>query len=190
MPIVLRIRTQLGTWRLNGVDAQDTLASLRKRVETEHSTDLQGRPFTRDALGQESLSDEATVAQSGLAHGDMIYAMVDESKTTVHEKSSVISRKITKDGHIVAQEYSEIANRNGFRPGMMPLRSMKMAWTLNEFISLDSQFEYRMKRQPSSICTSVHISVAAINDFQAYMMTLDYMQMRCVVEHSYQRFTC
>ena len=82
----------------------------------------------------------------------MIYVNINEEKTGIHEASAGSSKRISKDGNIVAAEYSSIANNNGFRPGMMPLRSIKMHWTLNEFVSMDSQFEYKIKRQESSFC--------------------------------------
>ena len=81
--IVLRIRTQLGTWRLNDVKLNDNLNTLRKRVESEHRTDLQGLPFTLDAKGLNALDDSLTVQQVKLNNGDFLYAMVDETKTGV-----------------------------------------------------------------------------------------------------------
>jgi len=115
--ITLRIRTQIGTWRVNNVQPKDLLSHIRQRVEIEHNTDLQGKPFSADPSGNKKLSDDRTVQESSLSHGDMIYAIVDETKTAIHEKNNVISRRITKDGQIVAQEYSEVATKNGFRPG-------------------------------------------------------------------------
>lgn len=40
MSIVLRIRTQVGTWRLQNVSLNDTIGSLRSRLEVEHKTEL------------------------------------------------------------------------------------------------------------------------------------------------------
>ena len=45
-PIVLRVRSQIGTWRLANVHLTDTFAHLRSRVEKEHNIDIQGRNFT------------------------------------------------------------------------------------------------------------------------------------------------
>ena len=50
--IVLRVRTQIGTWRLLDVKNSDTFADLRARVEKEHKIDLEGRPFTVTAASQ------------------------------------------------------------------------------------------------------------------------------------------
>lgn len=37
------------------------------------------------------------------------------------------------------KSHAEVAGQNGFRPGMRSLRSMKMHWTLTDFVELDSQ---------------------------------------------------
>lgn len=175
--ITLRIRTQLGVWRVHNLNTKDTLLTVRQRVQSEHKTDLKGLPFTVDIAGKTSLSDDLTISMAGLSHGDMIYAMVDESKTGLHE-SSQSGKKIAKDGSIVAQDYSQTSQKNGFRPGLMPLRSMKMAWTLNEFVSLNEQFEFKIKRQEQSICSKACIDRSIIQDFQQYMMNFDYRKMR------------
>ena len=179
MTLILRIRTQLGTWRVNNINETDTLDTIRKRVESEHRTDLQGRPFTLDALGTNALDDLLTVNQAKLSNGDFLYAMVDETKTGVHE-AAVAGRRITKEGNIVAQEYSSLADQTGFRPGMMPLRNMKMQWTLKDFIELDEQFQYKMvdQNKKKAVCTQVSVDFSCINEFESYVLQFDYRQMR------------
>jgi len=175
--ITLRVRTQLGTWRLNNVNRFDTIGTIRTRVEAEHKTDLMGKPITIDQLGKNQIDDRITVAQAGLKHGDMVYALVDEEKTATHEMSTM-GKMITKDGNIIQQSFTDVANKNGFRPGMMPLRSMKMAWTLNEFISLDEQYQYKIKAQAQGFCTKADMNVTAIEDFKQYMTSYDYRKIR------------
>jgi nuclear protein localization protein 4 homolog len=175
--LTLRIRTQVGVWRLQNVNKTDTLRALRHRIEEEHHTDLKGMPFISEKNGKVQLLDDLTVQAAGLEHGDMLFAVVDESKTGIHEHA-VSGKRITKDGTIVTQEYSDVSNNKGFRPGMMPLRSMKMAWTLNEFVALDSQFEFKIKRQEAGICSKAVVDKAVIQDFQAYMMNFDYRKIR------------
>lgn len=153
------------------------VGTIRTRVEAEHKTDLMGKPITTDQLGKNQIDDRITVAQAGLKHGDMVFALVDEEKTAVHEMSTM-GKMITKDGNIIQQSFSDVANKNGFRPGMMPLRSMKMAWTLNEFISLDEQFQYKIKAQAQGFCTKADMNVTAIEDFKQYMTSYDYRKIR------------
>ncbi len=175
--IVIRVRTKVGVWRINDVAGSDTFADLRRRLETEHIADLRDVPFSGDPAGAQLYRDETTVAQAKLANGHMIYAMVDESKVGVHEQSTG-HKKITKEGNIVTQDIGTVFNSTGFRPGMLPLRNMKMHWTLNEFISLDEQFQYKVKSPESGVCKKVSIDKAAVQDFQNYMRNFDFRVMR------------
>ena len=178
MPIVIRVRSQLGTWRLKDVEASNTMASLRERIEKEHHTDLEGRPFSSDPGGKELILDECTVGDLNMANGQLIYAMVDEAKTGVHEAATT-GKMIAKDGSIVAQEYENVVARTGFRPGMMPLRDMKMQWRLDEYVALDEQFEYKLKRQKEAMAAGIQVDAKSMQNFQAYCLsTLDFQQMR------------
>ena len=52
-PITLRVRTQLGVWRLQNVNSNDTIADLRSRIETEHNTELLSKPIAADPSGKD-----------------------------------------------------------------------------------------------------------------------------------------
>ena len=178
MSLVLRIRTQVGTWRVGNVMPSDTIATLKRRIESEHRADLEGRPLTRDPAGSDRFRESDTVGQPGLENGAMLYAMVDESKCGIHENSSG-ARAITKEGNIVAQQYSDAADSKGFRPGMMPLRNMKMQWTLNEFVALDAQFEFKVQKQEAPFCTGATLENTVFREFHEYMLgNFDYQCMR------------
>jgi hypothetical protein len=122
-------------------------------------------------------NDRATVHEAGLSNGDMIYLNIDETKMGVHEASSG-KKLITKDGSIVAQDIQSTLKSTGFRPGMLPLRSMKMHWTLNEFIALDEQFVYKIKAPEKGICQLVSVDTGSIKDFQSYLRNFDFQVMR------------
>jgi nuclear protein localization family protein 4 len=175
--IVVRVRTKVGTWRVADVALSDTFADLRKRIEEEHHADLQGEAFTSDPAGTQTFSDNMTVGQAKLTNGHMIYAMVDESKVGAHEKTTR-QKTIRKDGTIVNQDISTVFNSSGFRPGMLPLRNMKMHWTLNEFISLDEQFQYKIKSPDTGMCKLVSVDKASVENFQNYMRHFDFRVMR------------
>ena len=174
--IVIRLRTNIGTWRVANILGNNTFAELRGRVEKEHHADLRNVPFTADPAGTQIFSDETTISEAKLTNGHMIYAMVDETKVGAHEKSS--HKTILKDGTIAAQDIATVFNSSGFRPGMMPLRSMKMHWTLNEFMSLDEQFQYKIKSPESGMCKKVTVDKASIENFQSYMRNFDFRVMR------------
>lgn len=178
--IVVRLRTQIGTWRLSDVMPSNTFADMRARFEQEHKVDLNSVPLTADPAGLKAYRDDQTVAQANLSNGHMIYAMVDMEKVSVHAASTG-GKTIKKDGTIVTQDISTVFNSSGFRPGMLPLRNMKMHWTLNEFISLDEQFQYKVKSPETGMCKKVSIDTASIQDFQNYMRNFDFRVMRFVL---------
>ena len=107
----------------------------------------------------------------------MIYINVNTEKTIFRHDALTSSTKIiTKDGNIQMKESDTLTD--GFRPGLLPLRSMKMHWTLTEFVDLDNRFVHKVKRQEEVICKKVSLDTKCIQDFQEYMRTLDYSQIR------------
>lgn len=178
MDITLRVRTQLGIWRVKDVPSTLKMSELRSRVESEHYTDCEGRAFTGDAEGKMVFLDEQTVSEVGLKHGDFVHILVDEEKTGIHEESQLGTRTI-KNGNIIAKDYEAVSSTNGFRPGMQPLRNIKKQWTLNEFIAMDSQFEYKISRPEKAMCSGVEIDQNSLSNFQNYVYNaLDLQQMR------------
>lgn len=181
--IILRVRTQVGTWRLENVSLSDTIAQVKSRLEAEHLTEFLDKPISKYPGGKDVLPLTSTVGSLGLRNGDMIYASVNEEKTGVHETTH--TARYIKDGNIVAKEYSQ-GSQNGFRPGMMALKSMKMQWTLNDFISLDEQFVYRMKNPDKSFCTKVSVNEDSQINFAHYMQIFEFRKIR--VGYCYGRF--
>lgn len=97
-------------------------------------------------------------------------------------------RVIDKDGRILLVPNSSEAAASsssrsggpdrGFRKGLLPLRDMKMSWTLNDFIALDSQYEFKIQRQESAVCKQVSLEVNAIQEFQAYLAKFQFQRKR------------
>lgn len=178
-PLTLRIRTQVGTWRLSNVSHDDTFRVVRERLEKEHSVVFKSNALSMDPGRTVLLSDDLTAREAGLRNGDMLYAEVDEEKVGAHEQSTG-KKKIAKDGKIVIQDTESELQRTGFRPGMMALRDIKMKWTLAEFVSLDEKFTYKIKAQEKSICTKASTDGSAIDSFQNYVRSLDFRSIRYV----------
>lgn len=81
----------------------------------------------------------------------------------------------------MTSDVASVLNSNGFRPGMLPLRSMKMQWTLDEFLIIDNQFVYKVKapeKGKGAICKEVSIDTSSITNFQSYMENFDFRVMR------------
>ena len=104
--MIIRVRTQLGTWKVRDVNAEDTIADLKSRVEKEHNTNLEGRDFTSQPGGSIVLPGHLTVSQAGLSNGDQVYLLVDEEQTSVHEEGTA-GKVISKEGNIVAKVRAE-----------------------------------------------------------------------------------
>ena len=60
----------------------------------------------------------------------------------------------------------------------MALKSMKMQWTLNDFISLDEQFVYKIKSCDTSFCTKVTMDEACVDNFIRFMQVFDFKRTR------------
>jgi nuclear protein localization family protein 4 len=97
-------------------------------------------------------------------------------------------RTVDKDGQIrlVPTTETQAAQDRGFRKGMMALRDMKMSWTLNDFMALDAQFEFKIQRQAAAVCRQVSLDVASIANFQAYCQRFQFQRKR--VAYLYGRF--
>ena len=85
--IVLRVRTQVGTWRLQGVKATDSIADVIQRICAEHHTELlPDKPISRDARGLLPMEMSDTISSLGLKNGDMIYVTVNEGEARRRRK--------------------------------------------------------------------------------------------------------
>jgi nuclear protein localization family protein 4 len=94
--------------------------------------------------------------------------------------TSNMRRVIDKDGRIKMVPSSEVpaGKERGFRKGMLPLRDMKMQWTLNDFMALDSQFEFKIQRQELAICKQASLDMPSLADFQGYLQTFQFKRKR------------
>jgi len=186
--MLIRVRSQIGVWRLGDVKESDTIATLLGRLELEYQIVLNGRPLTKDCVGGSAvLSPESSIKSLGLQNGSMLYLEVDRSGTSfaTTSKPSPIQKtggKTIKNGVIVAQAYEESSLSSGFRPGMMALGSMKRQWKLQELIALDEQFTFNFTKLDKKIKEGNHLEVImdenSIISFNNFMFGVDFRQMR------------
>jgi nuclear protein localization family protein 4 len=150
------------------------------------------------SAGAAELPREAALASLSIGHGDMIYAFVDAESSAIGGSggdnaadgngnrtsagatagAGKVGKMIGKDGSIQSQTFESASNSNSFRPGMRALRDMKMQWTLAEFMEMDSQFQYKLKRQDEAICKGVSIDMESCNSFQSYLRNFAFKQSR------------
>uniref|UniRef100_A0A7S1XS27 Nuclear pore localisation protein NPL4 C-terminal domain-containing protein n=2 Tax=Phaeomonas parva TaxID=124430 RepID=A0A7S1XS27_9STRA len=184
---VLRIRSQMGTWRVKDIDGAMTVRELMDRVATEKSLSLsENERLCASPSGSDPLPLDAGLASLNVKHGDMLYIMLTEENQVAHEEAKA-PRKVDADGNVRAQEYADGAGRRGFRPGMLPLRAMKMQWTLTDFLDMDARFVFKMKRQEDAACAGVDMETNVARDFQQALRQTAFQQ--CRVGYLYGTFT-
>ena len=183
----------MGLWRVEHLDDRtSTVANAMDAIRTTRPNVVFWEPLSFDPACKQHLDPNKTLAQQGLGHGAMVHCRVDPetcvditalsstapdaSSNQGPTQSSNMRRFIDKDGRIKLVPSNEVSSEKerGFRKGMMPLRDMKMQWTLNDFIALDSQFEFKIQRQENAICKQVSVEVPALTEFQGYLQTLQF----------------
>lgn len=168
----------------NGEAILAEIAKTRPHVSYEMSLSL-------DPACKEPLDLTASLRSQNLGHGSMVHCRVDPSSCattttgettgaegTAAETSANTKRIIDKDGRIKLVPSTEVGGDKGFRRGMMPLRDIKMAWTLNEFVAMDEQFVFKMKRQDKAVCSRVSVDVPSIQNFQSYLQRFQFARKR------------
>mmetsp|Transcript_27919 Transcript_27919/g.20913 ORF Transcript_27919/g.20913 Transcript_27919/m.20913 type:complete len:261 (-) Transcript_27919:88-870(-) len=110
--LTLRVRTQVGTYRLNEVSPMDTFEHIKGRLLSEHKANVVGN-ISLEAKSSKSTSvaDSMTVQEAGLSNGHMLHAEVSSDTTMTTSSSSSASgaggsrlTTIGKDGSIIVSE--------------------------------------------------------------------------------------
>lgn len=181
--MLIRIRSNVGVWRVDDLDeATATVEDVIKGIQATRPNVEFEKPLSKDPGCQTPIAEGVPlVKQFNLGHGSMIHCRVDPTTCAEAsgsaENSGLMKRSIGKDGTIQMVQNTE--NKNGFRQGMMALRDMKMSWTLNDFIALDSQYEFKIQRQEKAICKGVSLDTSSVADFQNYMRRFNFARQRC-----------
>jgi len=197
--MIIRVRSNVGVWRVEGLDqATSTGETILVEIAKTRPHVSYEKPLSRDPACQQPLDLGMSLMSQSLKHGSMIHCRVDpstcatadaplstagenESGTGVPQDISNMKRIIDKDGQIKLVPSNEIRSSTddrGFRRGMMPLRDIKMAWTLNEFVAMDSQFEFKIKRQEQAVCSQVSLDSLSIQNFQSYLQRFQFARKR------------
>ncbi len=143
---------------------------------------------------------ENTVSGSGnamMTDGNNGSSAMENNDTTAAAPAGggITKRIIDKDGSIKLVHTSDVSSsgpsasaERGFRKGLLPLRDMKMAWTLQEFTAMDDKYNFKIKRQESSFVGrgGLHLESSAVADFQNYLRKFQFQQQR--FGHLYGRF--
>lgn len=92
--MLLRIRSQLGVWRVECEDGW-TVRELKEHLAQQKHVPMETivhTPLSRDGKGQEVFPDHATIGSLGLSHGDMVFLLFDEeSRNTMGESTWLVA---------------------------------------------------------------------------------------------------
>eukprot|EP00547_Thalassionema_nitzschioides_P017231 CAMPEP_0194244712 /NCGR_PEP_ID=MMETSP0158-20130606/11794_1 /TAXON_ID=33649 /ORGANISM="Thalassionema nitzschioides, Strain L26-B" /LENGTH=448 /DNA_ID=CAMNT_0038980269 /DNA_START=47 /DNA_END=1389 /DNA_ORIENTATION=- len=182
--MLIRIRSNVGVWRVENLDeATATVHDVMEGIKATRPNIQFENPLSKDPGCQIPLAEGTPLVQQfNLGHGSMIHCRVDPTtcaEADPSNSSSLMKRSIAKDGSIQMIQTSSDNNENGFRQGMMALRDIKMSWTLNDFIAMNSQYEFKIQRQEEAICKGVSLDTASVADFQNYMRRFNFSRQRC-----------
>eukprot|EP00934_Nitzschia_sp_Nitz4_P005876 Nitzschia sp. Nitz4//scaffold321_size20361//9085//10488//NITZ4_008685-RA/size20361-processed-gene-0.35-mRNA-1//-1//CDS//3329547781//5866//frame0 len=198
--MLLRVRSNVGVWRVDGLSETSTVNDVLAGIAATRPDVVYEKPLSSDPACNSPLDSSQTLSQQGLRHGSMVHCRVDPatcvdiSVAVASQDAAVESapdsgnapavnmkRIIDKDGSIKlvpSNEARSAGEDKGFRRGMMALRDIKMAWTLNEFVAMDDQFVFKIKRQESAICKQVSLDSPSVNDFQSYLQRFQFQRKR------------
>ncbi len=198
--MLIRVRTNVGIWRVDNLDEETaTVFSIMQGIASTRPDVVYEKPLSRDPACNAPLDSNTTLKSQRLGHGSMVYARVNpatcadntsavaasESTNNAEEptSSNLMKRVIAADGSIqlVHDPNGGAGNDRGFRKGMMPLRDMKMQWTLQEFVDMDNRFVFKIQRQEESWIAKdrgLSLDSDSCNDFQSYLRNFNFQRNR------------
>jgi len=169
---------------LEPLDTTKTLAEMNLKhgsmvhCRVDPSTCAEIRPKSDDNNNNNNSSSNTTTNNDNTM--DTTGVGSEPVQQQQQQQQQHMKRIIDKDGSIklVPSGQDMESQQKGFRKGMMPLRDMKMAWTLNEFMALDSQFEFKIQRQKEAVSKQVSLDTTVVQDFQAYCAQFAFQRKR------------
>ncbi|KAH8062404.1 hypothetical protein JL722_3322 [Aureococcus anophagefferens] len=167
--MIVRVRCSQGTWRIEIPGPSSRIGELKAAIEAQKSVASDAQVLSAEPSGAAPLDDGATLEACGLgANGSMVFLAVAADRRD----------DIGADGSIVATEYDDYTSAKGFRPGMAALGDIKKSWTLTDFLEMDDQFVFKVKRQEDKHCAAVSLDAGACVSFQGYVQQLGWRQQR------------
>mmetsp|Transcript_22422 Transcript_22422/g.28296 ORF Transcript_22422/g.28296 Transcript_22422/m.28296 type:complete len:509 (+) Transcript_22422:85-1611(+) len=201
-----RINSPNLTQSSKGEDILNELSKTRPNITFTKALSLDrsyATPLNFDlTLGEQSVThgcmlycivDESTAVASGTGAGGMEGASAaadtgDNANANASASASAnpkhMKRIIKSDGSIELVHDPTATSAAGgdkaFRKGMLPLRDMKMSWTLKEFVAMDDQFNFKIQRQTERWVGpgGVSLDQDSANSFQSYLRTFAFQRQR------------
>eukprot|EP01082_Thalassiosira_pseudonana_P011839 g10412.t1 g10412 contig4:1829718-1831352(+) len=207
--MIIRVRTNIGVWRVENLEASATTQDVLDGIAATRPHVVYEKPLSFDPRCDQPINPNQPLSQQGLGHGAMIHCKVDASTcventvvpdnasssmsiddtnddkmdTSVPRSTSTNTKRIiAQDGTIklIHTDTTTSAADRGFRKGMLPLRDIKKAWTLQEFTAMDDKYNFKIQRQETSWVGKggVCLESGAVDDFQAYLRRFQFGKQR------------
>ena len=179
MSLTIRVGCKAGTWRVAGMSADDFLFQLKQRVEADHGVPVAEQRLSRDRAGKEPLEDRSTLAELKLAvNGQMLYLAYDIEVASGGGAAFGMKKIVNKDGSITDAPADASV---GFRPGMRSLRSIKKHWNLSDFMLLDDEFNFYLKKGARAIENGAHqvVNACTLTVLMAFFRCVRTRARRC-----------
>jgi nuclear protein localization family protein 4 len=173
--IILRITTKVGTKRLYDVKTTWKISYILELCCQCIGISVQESFYlSYDPKGMQHMDETFSVKKCKLENGSNIYLQTgDFNLFNVGGQ-----KKITKEGNIVNQSIEDAYQKEGFRPGLQSLKTIKNHWTLTDFKLLDAKFEFIVKSQKESSCSKINLNKEMVNEFQTFMQRIGFQSYR------------
>lgn len=161
---------------MENVNGSTTIEKVCNWILDEHKIPIENQKLSLSAKMNNLINgrQDKQLSDFGVKHGDLLYLEYPED---IHV--ATYKRKVNADGNLEHVEYDDRIGKTGFRPGLKSLRDMKMHWTIGEFMRMDAEFEYKIKRQEESYCKNVSLDADSCNSIQSYLRQFAFQQCRC-----------
>jgi len=202
--MLIRVRTNAGLWRVENLDEKTSKPSdIVTSIATTRPNIVYERPLSFDPACENPLDDDTTLSAQNLRHGSMVHCRVDASTCATSDSTDCTAdgtapqqqqqqqqpqqqhsrRVIGADGSIQLVPVDDAharSSQSGFRDGMLPLRDMKMQWTLQEFVDMDNQFVFKIQRQKERWVGEGGVSLdqKSADGFQRYLRNFAFQRHR------------
>jgi len=193
--MLVRLQTNVGIWRVefNQFSTEINSDSILEVISQTRPNVKYTKSICLDPKCTQPLDKKSSLESQGLGHGSIVYTRVEPdtcsllNRSTSYSCSSFLSTScnekkiINADGSISLVPVTRNNKNNcGFRKGLLPLRDMKMQWTLQEFTEMDNKFVFNIKHQTERWVGKYGVSLdsESANDFQSYLHTFGFEQKR------------
>eukprot|EP00761_Pharyngomonas_kirbyi_P013724 gb/GECH01013753.1/.p1 GENE.gb/GECH01013753.1/~~gb/GECH01013753.1/.p1 ORF type:complete len:435 (+),score=136.54 gb/GECH01013753.1/:1-1305(+) len=164
---VIRMSCRDGQFRSKVNPSKDTITELLKEISKKNGISPENMLAYRDKSYKQRLDPNATIQNSKLNHGDIIYVKYDTEK---HKSFQDIEAEKEEERRKKALENTDAHN--------LHLGLRKRHWRMDEFLSLLDKHTIHVKHQDDPTCGACYLDTGAAQKFQAYLAAMAFQVQR------------